>query len=834
MRYYLMVVALLCGMTATTMSLSAQIQGKVELLADNQTYLVSWLPDFTLYPGGSTTNNAQMTVKVPTGGFVFDGITSLTGNWTLQNSVIAPAEDPAHDYYGFTSSGIVGIVYEAGIENQMFTFRNSGTCTGTLDIIDNATDPFMPPNSQNVNVGNLVTILGLGPGNKYTGNFTSGAECPELLSLQAVAQSAVLDCHGDSTSIEVSVSGGVAPYALQWVETNTGTTGSTTIALQNGSVSVAGFFAGEWNFTVNDTDANTAQTARQVDEPDPITAATVLIGPADCDVSADGSIDVGVAGGNAPYTYLWSDGQTNNPATGLNPDSYNVTVTDDNGCTLIVEGITVTAENTLGIDGYESTAASCDAAANGTATALASGGTGPYNFLWSNGATGQSIGSLAPGQYTVTVIDDKGCSAAAPTPLVISASGDLALSLLGSDAPNCDGSADGSLQVTSSGGQAPYSYVWSGGQTDSLATGLNPGTYSVTVNDAAGCTATLDDLELVADGYINVSAVARAPFCFGDTDASITLTTDGSAGPFTYRWAHSATATGAVLDDITSGTYFYTVTDATGVCQVSDSVVIAVPQRMVIEAGSTSPTCTGDEDGSLSVSGVRFAAPPFLYSLDGVNFGPDSSFTNLPGGFYTVFVEDVNGCRDEQDVLVNEPAEVQVDLGEDMTIELGESLTLYPAVGGMPSSYRWTSTDTLDCYDCPHPTWSPLRASLVSVTVADSFGCSASDDLRIFIYRPESLFVPNAFSPDGDGRNDELVIFYGDDVVSVRDLVIFDRWGDRIFERPDAIPSADPNGQWRGWHRGKPAPPGVYVYQVTVEYIDGKTEVVGGNVTLLR
>ena len=832
MRYYLIVTAFLCGWVGT--SLSAQIEGKVELLADNQTYLVSWLPDFDLFPGASTTNNVQITVKVPTGGFVFDGITSITGNWTLQNSVIAPIEDPVNDYYSFSSAGIIGLVYEAGVEIQMFTFRNSGTCTGTLDIIDNDTDPFMPPNSENVNVGNLVTVLGLGPGNKYAGNYGGGAECPELLSLTATAMDAIVACNGDSTSIEVTVSGGVAPYALEWVETTTGTNGATTIATQNGSVSPGGFFAGEWKFTVTDTDANTAETTRNVDEPSPIVAAFVDILPADCDVSADGAIEVSVGGGNAPYAYLWSDGQTTNPATDLNPGNYAVTVTDANGCTLEMTTLTVTAINSLTVTGYDVTAASCDAAANGSATAQISGGAAPYTYVWSSGDTEATATDLAAGSYTVTVTDANGCEAMSTTPAVITAAGDLTISLIGSDNPNCDESADGALQVTAEGGEFPYTYVWSSGNTDSLATGLNAGTYSVTVNDAAGCNAVLTDLELITDGYLTVTAVAQAPFCFGDTDASITLTPDGNAGPFTYQWAHSATADGPVLDDITSGTYFFTVTDATGVCAVSDSVVVAVPQRMVIGTESTAPSCFGDEDGTLTVVDVQEAAPPFLYSLDGFNYSPDSTFTGLPGGFYTVFVEDVNGCRDELDVLVNQPVKVQVELGEDISVDLGESLTLFPAIGGTPTIFQWTSTDTLDCYDCPNPTWSPLAPSLVSVTVADTFGCSATDAVRIFVNRPESIFVPNAFSPDGDGRNDELVIFYGDDVRDVRDLSIYDRWGDRTFVRTGSIPSADPNGHWRGWFRGKPAPAGVYVYQVTVEYIDGKTEVIGGNVTLVR
>ena len=908
MRTYLFLVAFLLG--SALIPLRAQLEGKVELLADNQTYLVSVLPDFTLYPGGSTTNNAQITVKIPTGGFVFDGITSIAGNWTLANSVIAPAEEPTFDYYAFSAGGIVGIVYEAGVETQLFTFRNSGTCTGTLELIDNDTDPFMPPNSASVNIGNLMTVIGLGPGNKYSGNTGGGAECPELLMLETTATVATVACHGDSTSIGVSVQGGVAPYALSWVETTTNTTGATTIATQNGAVGITGFFAGEWEFTVNDADSNTASASRTIEQPDPITSADLLIQEASCDGSADGSIDLTVTGGTGPYDYQWSNGQTNNPATALAPADYAVTVTDASGCTLTIDGIGVGAINALSLASMDLLNASCDAAANGSAIVIPANGQAPFSYQWSNGSTDSvavdlapadyavtitdangcfliadqlTIGSdnsfsfasahpvnagcdgatngsaavttaggrapylhtwsngstdslatgLAPGGYTVTVTDANGCSLVSEV-IEVQASGDLSALLIGSDAPNCAESADGILQIQATGGMRPYTYAWTGGAADSIADQLNPGYYGVTVTDAGGCTTTLDSLLLEADGFLTVQATAQAPFCFGDTDAMVSLTTEGNAEPFSYRWAHSATAEGPVLDDITSGTYFYTVTDATGVCAVSDSVFVAAPQRMVIATESTPPTCFGDEDGRLRITEVRHAAPPFLYSLDGFNYAAEANFTGLPGGIYTVFVEDANGCRDALDVLVNEPVRLQIELGEDQTVDLGDDLTLYPAISGAPTTFAWSSTDTLDCDDCPHPTWQPMRPSLVSVTVRDSFGCTATDALRVFVHRPESLYVPSAFSPNGDGHNDAFNIYYGDDVASVRDLVIFDRWGDRVYERNERIPSADPSGNWDGWFRGSPAPAGVYVYRVSVTYIDGSSDTVTGDLTLLR
>ena len=156
----------------------AQVQTTVELLPDNITYRVSLRPDVSYPAPLNVTNNAQFTFVVPTGGFAVGTVTNLTGLWSNSNSVISPTENSAADYLIFNLvSGTSDIAYVSGQEIPLFEFTNSGDCTGTLLFVEE-NDPFSAPNSQSVNIGNLLTILGAGQGiNPYSGTYGEEQSC---------------------------------------------------------------------------------------------------------------------------------------------------------------------------------------------------------------------------------------------------------------------------------------------------------------------------------------------------------------------------------------------------------------------------------------------------------------------------------------------------------------------------------------------------------------------------------------------------------------------------------------------------------------------------------
>jgi gliding motility-associated-like protein len=162
------------------LSLTAQVKFKVKLLSDNVTYQVLIKPEATWSAPLNAVPSAQVTVRVPTGGFTVSSVTGVAGNWSHTGTIVAPSENPGFDYLNFGLQGATSaITFNNGVEVPLFTFKNTGSCTGELTLINHSTDPFMPPNSQSVNVGNAISVIGAGIGvNAYTGNYTAiPADC---------------------------------------------------------------------------------------------------------------------------------------------------------------------------------------------------------------------------------------------------------------------------------------------------------------------------------------------------------------------------------------------------------------------------------------------------------------------------------------------------------------------------------------------------------------------------------------------------------------------------------------------------------------------------------
>ncbi|WP_460504239.1 SprB repeat-containing protein, partial [Hymenobacter agri] len=219
-----------------------------------------------------------------------------------------------------------------------------------------------------------------------------------------------------------------------------------------------------------------------VGEPAQLRASSQVM-DATCYEAANGSVDLTVSGGTAPYTYLWSNGATTQDLAALPAGTYSVTVTDANGCSAISSGTVGRPAQLLA--SAQATAAQC-AGGTGSVALTVSGGTAPFAYRWSNGATTQSLSGLTAGTYSVTVTDANGCSATAsatisePTQLRATAS---------ATGTTCYDASNGAMTLAVSGGTAPYTYLWSNGATTQNLSGLAAGTYTVTVTDAGGCTA---------------------------------------------------------------------------------------------------------------------------------------------------------------------------------------------------------------------------------------------------------------------------------------------------------------------------------------------------------
>ncbi|MFM9053223.1 MAG: hypothetical protein ACKOKF_13080, partial [Bacteroidota bacterium] len=405
-------------------------------------------------------------------------------------------------------------------------------------------------------------------------------------------------CAGSSTSLSANSSS-----AYAW-SPGGATSQATTVAS-----------AGTYQVTTTDANGCTSTASLNVTQnPLPVPSATMV--PVSCNGGSNGSIDLSVSSGTSPFSYSWSNGATTEDISGLGQGSYSVTVTDANGCTATAS-VAVTQPTAVALSTTQ-TNVLCNGAATGSVDLTVTGGTAPYSYSWSNGATTQDIGSLSAGTYNVTVNDANGTTngCTASTSVTITQSTALSVSTTQVN-PVCNGAATGSIDLTVGGGTAPYSYTWSNGATTQDISSLTAGTYNVTVNDANGssngCSASTSVI-ITQPSAVSVSTTQTNPVCNGVATGSIDLTVSGGTAPYTYTWSN-----GSSTEDISSlaaGTYNVTVNDANGNsngCTASTSVTITQPSSVTLTSTQTNVLCNGASTGAIDLS-VSGGTAPYTYT----------------------------------------------------------------------------------------------------------------------------------------------------------------------------------------------------------------------------
>ena len=246
------------------------------------------------------------------------------------------------------------------------------------------------------------------------------------------------------------------------------------------------------------------------------------------------------------------------------------------------------------------------------------------------------------------------------------------------------------------------------------------------------------------------------------------------------------------------------------------------------------PSCFGSSDASLVININNPEFPPYQYALDGVPGGTSPGFGNLSSGSYTTLITDRFGCFAEQQVSIIDPPPLEVDLGADLELTLGQIHTFQPQINPTNVTYQWSPDTGLDCTDCPSPTLQALESNQYTLKISGDAGCSAQDSILVQVNKNYRVFIPNVFSPNGDGKNDFFTILSdGLQVEIITHLRIFDRWGNMVFESSNLSPD-DPSLGWDGHFQSSPVANGVYIYQAEIRFIDGYTEVFSGDVSLIR
>lgn len=526
------------------------------------------------------------------------------------------------------------------------------------------------------------------------------------------------DCFGLPTgSIAANVSGGAGPFSYIW---STGATGAT----------LSNIFAGGYSVTVTDSGGASVVQSTTVGQP---TVVAVNLSANTCLVPF--VITATGTGGNPPYNYAWSTGATGSAITVPLAGTYCVTMTDQNLCGA-VNCITVNF-NPLDVS-VAANGLTCPDSDDGEVQATATGGTPPFAYSWSNGATTAAQTGLPAGTYTVTVTDAAGCSDSASG--TVSAPPPLTSNVVGAG-PGCAGGNNGSAMASANGGTPPYGFAWSTGANTAVIAGLAAGTYTVTITDANGCDI-VDMISLAPVSNLQAMASATPESCPGANDGTATATAVSGVPPYIYLWSNGETT--QTITGLAPATYTVTIIDGAGCTAMATAEVTAAPP-LEISLSSTDVTTCDVADGTATVDILQGLAP---LAISWSNGESTAMIAGLAGGTYGVTVTDANGCTETGTVAITQPPNVSASVTATPAACPGEATGMAIAVvsgGTMPFSFTWNTGGT-------GPVINNLPAGTYTVVVVDANGCQAMASATIAESPPLQATVDGTETVCGPGN----------------------------------------------------------------------------------
>jgi gliding motility-associated-like protein len=421
---------------------------------------------------------------------------------------------------------------------------------------------------------------------------TNTASISEATAITVTTASSNITCNGNANgSINLTASGGTGTFSYNW---------GGGITTEDRS----GLSAGTYNVTISDANGCTVTRQISITEPAALTISATSVNVS-CNGNSNGRIDITVSGGTSSYSYNWSNASSTQNLSGLNSGNYSLTVTDANGCTVASSAIAISEPAAIVLSGSSTASSSCNN--NGAIALSVNGGTGPYAFLWSNGSTSEDLNSIAGGNYSVTVSDANGCTSS--TALTVAGGSALNISLDANDEA-CGQAGTGSITTTVSGGTSPYTFIWSNGATSEDISALASGLYTLTVTDIEGCIAV--DSALINSPFVpSLNALIMPSMSIDSTvvwgdETIITGGTDQSAQGVSYQWASNGPGSAAFSSDSTILTTVNPTVDGSYViyisalsnegCEVSDTVYLLVEANDPVIPTAFSPNNDGLND----------------------------------------------------------------------------------------------------------------------------------------------------------------------------------------------------------------------------------------------
>lgn len=675
-------------------------------------------------------------------------------------------------------------------------------------------------------------------GGAYTVTVTDANNCTATAVVNVVgattptatitASTDVLCFGGNTGDATVSAAGGVGPYTYSWAPS--GGTGSTESNLT----------AGTYTVTITDTDGCTSTDTVTITEP-PLLTSSIVSSDVLCNGGSSGSATVTAAGGASSYTYAWSpSGGSSATASGLNAQTYTCTVTDGNGCTS-VSTVTITEPAALSVTASQVDEL-CFGGNNGSATVNPSGGAGSYTYAWlPSGGSASTASAIYAGTYTCTVTDANGCTVTQT--FTITEPSQMSLSQASVTDVDCFGNSTGAASVNASGGTGVYSYSWTPNVSSSNSiSAVAAGAYQVTVTDANGCTATLN-ISITQPTQLTVTANSSMPVICNGAPSTLNANPGGGIPAYTVNWMPgNLSGNTQNLNPSSTTTYSVTVTDQNG-CSASATTTITVNPVPVatfvsdIQSGCE-PVCVNFTDQSTVASPGNITAWDWDFG-DGNTAStqnPSHCYT-VPGDYsVTLIVKTSDGCSDTlslQNMISVFANPVAAFGASPQPTTILNPTVHFTDLSVNAASWNWSFGDVLNSSSAlqnPDFTYSIPECYTVLLTVNSADGCVDTVSHPVCIDPDVSVYVPNSFTPNGDGRNEVFMpVCVGVDGGKYQ-LWIFDRWGNLIFTTTDI------NTGWDGHFGSNPEVCQVdtYVWKLSITDNKGSIHNLIGHVNLIR
>lgn len=577
--------------------------------------------------------------------------------------------------------------------------------------------------------------------------------------LNVTPSTTAVSCNGGTDgAINMSITGGSAPYSWNWSRVSPAGTGSGS------GTSITGLSAGTYNVTVTSPAGCSKTFSSLVNQPNTVTATATPVNVL-CFGQSTGAVNLSVNGGTPGYTYSWT-GPSGFTATTQNLSNrpvgtYNVTVTDSRGCTGTSSATITAPASMLAVVLDNTTDVACNGDNNGAINITASGGTTGYTYAWNDGVTNEDRTGLAPGTYSVTVVDANGCTAVL-SGIAIGLIQNTTLTIQSTDI-SCFGGSNGSIQVTAAG-IAPFNIAWTGPVSGNPAgneiagsggsytiPSLSAGDYNVSVTDNNGCTTTFSRTISAPEALTAIPTVTNY-LCFGQTGA-VNLSVSGGTPGYTYNWTGPGafTATTQNINGLLNGVYNVTVTDAKGCMAMASSTITGPTESLefsFIGNNSVEVTCFGGSDGAIPIATDGGTLP---YTFQWSNGATTPTLTNVPAGTYSVTVTDANGCTLSTTIGVGQFPPLVLSIaktnptcppGANPPVNSNGAINLTATggrttsgIGPVPYTFAWSTMDGSGL----NPTaedQTGLTAGTYTVTVTDYNGCTATTSVTLTNLNP--------------------------------------------------------------------------------------------------